>query len=55
VRTLLPVILKFGLATAEEVGIETLAERMRNEALSQRLVVRGVDIISAWTRSDESV
>ncbi len=50
IRTLLPLILKFGLATAEEVQIETLAERMRHEALSHRLVVRGPDIISAWTR-----
>jgi SAM-dependent methyltransferase len=49
VRTVLPHILKFGLATAEEVDIETLAERMRSEALSQRLVIRGPDIISAWT------
>jgi ubiquinone/menaquinone biosynthesis C-methylase UbiE len=51
IRTVLPLILKFGLATAEEVQIETLAERMRNEALSQRLVLRGPDIISAWTCS----
>lgn len=50
-RSLLPLILKFGLATEEEVGIDTLAERMRDEALNGRLVVRGPDIISAWTRS----
>jgi ubiquinone/menaquinone biosynthesis C-methylase UbiE len=50
IRTVLPLILNFGLATAEEVGIDTLAERMRDEALRGRLVVRGPDIISAWTR-----
>ncbi|WP_165423633.1 class I SAM-dependent methyltransferase [Ktedonosporobacter rubrisoli] len=49
-RSLLPLILKFGVATAEEVQIETLAERLRAEALSQRLVVRGPDLIAAWTR-----
>jgi ubiquinone/menaquinone biosynthesis C-methylase UbiE len=49
-RSLLPLILKFGLATAEEVDIDTLAERMRNEALSHRLVSQGPTIISAWTR-----
>ncbi len=54
VRSLLPLILKLGLATAEEVAIETLAERMRNEAISQRLVSRGADIISAWTRKPSS-
>ena len=51
IRTVLPLILKFGLATEEEVGISTLAERMRDEAVSQRLVIRGPDIITAWTRS----
>jgi hypothetical protein len=50
IRTVPPLILKFGLATAEEVSIDTLAERMRDEALGQRLVVRAPDIISAWTR-----
>jgi hypothetical protein len=49
IRSVLPLILKFGFDTAEEVGIETLAERLRNEALSQRLVVQGPTIISAWT------
>lgn len=49
-RGLLPLILKFGLATAEEVSIDTLAERIRDEAVSQRLVLRGPDVISAWTR-----
>jgi ubiquinone/menaquinone biosynthesis C-methylase UbiE len=50
-RSLLPLILKFGIATAEEVAIDTLAERLRNEAISQRLVVRGGEMVSAWTRT----
>ena len=50
VRSLLPLILKFGIATAEEVTIDTLAERLRAEALSQRAVVRGPDVVSAWAR-----
>jgi ubiquinone/menaquinone biosynthesis C-methylase UbiE len=49
-RSLLPLILKFGLATAEEVGIDTLEERMIEEAVEQGLVMRGPDVISAWTR-----
>jgi ubiquinone/menaquinone biosynthesis C-methylase UbiE len=53
IRTILPLITKFGMATSEEVEIETLAERMRHEAINQRLVLRGPDIISAWTRSSE--
>jgi ubiquinone/menaquinone biosynthesis C-methylase UbiE len=50
VRSLLPLIVKFGIATAEEVAIDTLAERLRAEALSQRAVVRGPDVVSAWAR-----
>jgi hypothetical protein len=49
-RSLLPLILKFGLATAEEVGIDTLEERMLQEAVDQGLVMRGPDVISAWAR-----
>lgn len=50
VRSLLPLILKFGIATAEEVAIDTLAERLRAEAVSKRAVVRGPDLVSAWAR-----
>ncbi len=50
-RLLLPLILKSGIATAEEVAIETLAERLRAEWTTQRMVWRmGVDAVSAWTR-----
>jgi ubiquinone/menaquinone biosynthesis C-methylase UbiE len=49
-RAVLPLILKFGIATAEEVAIDTLAERLRAEAVSRRLVMRGPDLVSAWTR-----
>jgi SAM-dependent methyltransferase len=48
VRSLLPLILRFGIASAEEVAIDTLAERLRAEAVSQRAVVRGPDLVSAW-------
>ncbi len=51
VRTILPLILKSGIATAEEVAIDTLAERLRAEWATQRIVLRsGVDAVSAWTR-----
>jgi hypothetical protein len=50
IRSLLPLILKFGLTTAEEIDIDTLAERIRNEALAYRLTVRGPDNTFAWTR-----
>jgi SAM-dependent methyltransferase len=49
-RTLLPLILKTGLATAEEIQIETLAERLRADLIERGGVGRGPDVISAWTR-----
>jgi SAM-dependent methyltransferase len=51
VRSLLPLILKFGIATAEEVAVETLEERLRAEAVSQRAVVLGTGLVTAWTRT----
>jgi ubiquinone/menaquinone biosynthesis C-methylase UbiE len=54
-RTLLPIILQAGLASAAEVDIDTLADRIREEVVSQRLVLRGPDIISAWTRKPDQM
>ncbi len=50
VRVFLPLILKFGIATEEEIGIETLAERLREETVSQHGIARLPVVISAWTR-----
>lgn len=51
IRTLLPLLLQFGIATAEDVEIDTLAERCQDELTRQRRVVRlGTGIVSAWAR-----
>ena len=50
IRTLLPVMVKFGVATAEEVGIDTLEERFRDEVVSQGGVVTTWGFITAWAR-----
>jgi 2-polyprenyl-3-methyl-5-hydroxy-6-metoxy-1,4-benzoquinol methylase len=50
VRVFLPLIEQFGLATAEEIGIETLADRLREETVSQRGVARTGILVSAWVR-----
>jgi SAM-dependent methyltransferase len=50
VRGLLPLIVQAGIATAEEVAIDTLAQRLREEVVSQRGVVMGLSLVSAWTR-----
>ncbi len=48
-RGLLPLIVQFGIATAKEVEIDTLAQRLRDEVVSQHEVVMGVSFVSAWT------
>ena len=51
VRALLPMIVQFGIATAEEVGIETLMGRLRNEIVSSQGVARTPAIVSGWVRT----
>ncbi len=50
VRTLLPLFVRHGIATEEEVAIETLAERLRQEVSSQQGVVTTWSFITAWAR-----
>lgn len=54
VRELLPLILRFGIATAEDIRIETLAVRLRGEVVSTGGVTRLPALVSAWTRIGES-
>ena len=50
VRSLLPMLERMGVATAEEVGVETLADRLRAEAVGQRGVQLLPIVIGAWAR-----
>jgi ubiquinone/menaquinone biosynthesis C-methylase UbiE len=47
---LLPEMLRLGVATAAEIGVENLAERMINEAISNDSVIVGRLEIGAWCR-----
>jgi len=49
-RSMLPLILKLGIATEEEVDIDTMAERLRAETLAIDGVVKTPDLVSAWAR-----
>lgn len=49
-RTLLPVMERTGIATAREIEIDTLAARLRDEALAQRATVFAPPLIGAWAR-----
>ena len=49
-RTLLPLIQQTGVATAEEVQVDTLAERMRQEAVEKDCTLMTPPLVAAWAR-----
>ena len=49
-RSLLPLIERTGVATAEQVGIDTLAARLREQVVAANAVVRVPELVAAWTR-----
>ena len=50
-RTLLPLMERTGLATATEVDVETLAVRLRHEAVQQDAVLVFPPLVGAWART----
>jgi ubiquinone/menaquinone biosynthesis C-methylase UbiE len=50
VATLLPEMERLGIATAADVGLETLAQRMGDEAIGRSSVIFGHWQIAAWSR-----
>jgi hypothetical protein len=52
VRTFLPRIVQSGLATEEEIDIETLAERLCEETVGHGGAARLPVVVSAWARTD---
>jgi SAM-dependent methyltransferase len=49
VRTLLPMMEKSGVATADEFGLDTLAERLREENIARDAVMILPPLIGAWS------
>jgi ubiquinone/menaquinone biosynthesis C-methylase UbiE len=49
-RSLMPLILEYGVATEEEIGIESFEARYREEILSQRGIVQPATMVGAWAR-----
>jgi SAM-dependent methyltransferase len=49
VRSMLPLVVGLGVATEEEIGIDTLADRLGEAAAG--VVAKGPDLVSAWTRA----
>jgi 2-polyprenyl-3-methyl-5-hydroxy-6-metoxy-1,4-benzoquinol methylase len=52
-RTLLPLMERTNVATPEAVGIDTLAARMREEAVANRATLVSPLLIGAWTRKNQ--
>lgn len=50
VRSMLPMIEQLEVVTAEEVQIETLAERLRDEVVAGGGVITLPNLVGAWTR-----
>jgi SAM-dependent methyltransferase len=49
-RSLLPMAERLGIATAAEVGVDTLAERLREETVAHNACIMLPPLVGAWTR-----
>lgn len=50
VRTLLPTLEKLNIASAAQIQIETLTERMRRDAVAKKAVAMSYGLVGAWAR-----
>ena len=50
VRSVLPLLEEYGIATAEEVDVDTLAERVRQEVVTSKRPIRLVPHVTAWAQ-----
>lgn len=51
-RSLLPLILKFGIATEDEIDIDTFTDRVHAEVIAHDTILKSPDLVSAWVRVD---
>jgi ubiquinone/menaquinone biosynthesis C-methylase UbiE len=49
-RSVMPVLEKIGVVTPEEVQIDTLAERLRQDAVAEERTLYSARIVTAWAR-----
>lgn len=52
-RSLLPLMERSGVATAAEVDVKSLADRLRDDALANGSTLVGPPLIGAWTRKED--
>ncbi len=51
IRTVAPLIERTGVATAQEIGVETFAQRLRDELQENSAVFAHPILLSAWATS----
>jgi SAM-dependent methyltransferase len=49
-RSLLPMAERFGVATADEIDVDTFAQRLREEAVARNACIMLPPLVGAWTR-----
>ena len=49
-RSMMPLILEHGVATEEELGIDTFDQRYVDEVLEQQSVIQWFPFVAAWGR-----
>jgi hypothetical protein len=49
-RSVMPLILQYGIATEDEIAIETFGRRYREEVLSHGSVIQWFPCVGAWAR-----
>jgi ubiquinone/menaquinone biosynthesis C-methylase UbiE len=49
-RSILPKAIEYGIATAEEVGIDTLPQRLRDDARAKKITYMVMPLFGAWCR-----
>jgi SAM-dependent methyltransferase len=54
-RSLLPLILEYGIATEDELALDTFEQRYCDEVLGRRSVVQWIPFVGAWSRKQASV
>jgi hypothetical protein len=52
---MMPLILQYGVATEEEIGIETFDRRYGEEVLGQGSVIQWLPCVGAWARKRAAV
>ena len=50
VRSLAPTLEKLNIASAAQVSIDTLADRMRSEVVAKRAIAMSYGLVGAWAR-----